>query len=52
MHKIKWKKAPGKCEVQSLTNGGLSRNGKAILFRADYIAASTLYKGATIHENA
>ena len=46
------KKAPGKCQVQSLTNGGLSWNGKAILFRVDYIVASTLYKGAIIQENA
>ena len=38
--------------MQSLTNGGLSWNGNAILFRVDYIVASTLYKGAIIQENA
>ena len=38
--------------MQSLTNGGLSRNGKAILFRVDYIVISALYKGAIIQENA
>ena len=38
--------------MQSLTNGGLSWNGKAILFRVDYIVSSTLYKGVTIQENA
>ena len=37
--------------MQSLTNGDLSRNWKAILFRVDYIVASTLYKGAIIQEN-
>ena len=36
--------------MQSLTNGGLSRNGKAILFRVDYIVISALYKGAIIQK--
>ena len=38
--------------MQSLTNDGLSRNRKAILFIMDFIVVSTLYKGATIQENA
>ncbi len=38
--------------MQSLTNGDLSRNGKAILFRVDYNVISALYKGVIIQENA
>ena len=38
--------------MQSLTNGGLSWNQKAILFIMDFIVISALYKGVTIQENA